>query len=478
MITLLLVILPLAGLLAAWVAGSRQKLDVFILNVTAVLHCIGVAFLWIKPQWENTVSGKVKSLIGQDDLSLMVLSVVSLLFLLSSLQTIKYFPMVRHHFERNAEKILSPRLVTICLLGFLCSMTLVASSCNFGLLWVAMEATTLASAPLIMFRRDGNSLEAMWKYILICSVCIGFALLGTMLLAIAGSGSEANLDMALLGKVNLHPEWFKASFVLMLAGYGSKMGLAPFQSWMPDAYSEAPGVFSVLSSGALLACAFLGITRVLDVAPEPVKSFCTNLLLILGVVSLALAAFFIIRQQDYTRMLAYSSMEHMGVVAILWSLGAEYMALLHIITHSLLKMVLFMTADNIQLACGTRKIGSVSGLLGITRRNAVIYLVAILALCGMPPSPLFITEMLLVVYAGPVLGGLVLLLLFVAFAGMTYHTMRMTMGGTGTISAAENELGRLEKLTRIPGCVLLITLLCGAILLAILISGDFVYPGR
>ena len=472
MISLFLILLPLAGLLVVWASGSRLKVHVGVINVTALLHCAATASLWFFPELDDIAPGKISELIGQDFLSLTVLSVVSFLNLLSSVQTIKYFPMVRQRFVENAEKFLSPQLVAICLLGFLSSMTLVASSRNFGLLWVAMEATTLASAPLIIFHRSGNSLEAMWKYILICSVGIGFALFGTMLLAIAGEGSHAGMDMLLLSKADLHPEWFKAAFVFMLAGYGTKMGLAPVQSWMPDAYSEAPGVLSVLSSGALLACSFLGVARVLEIAPESVRGFCTNLMLALGLISLALAAFFIVRQNDYKRMLAYSSMEHMGLVSIMWALGLHNVALLHIIVHALLKVVLFMTADNIQLACNTQKISNISGLLGVIKRNGINYILAMLLLCGMPPSPLFFTEMTLI-SSNIYLGGVVLVLLFVVFAGMTYHALRMTMGKRSACTADAAEVKKLERLSNIPTVVLVLVLAAGLLLAAGFVLGEF-----
>jgi len=473
MISVLLVLLPLVLGMAVWIAGKHLKLQIALLNTGALLHGIGTLLLWIKPEWDNIAPQAVTDLIGQDFLSRTVLSIVSMLFVLSALQTVKYFPLVRRKFEENAEKFLSPQLVVICLLGFLSSMTLVASSRNFGLLWVAMEATTLASAPLIIFRRTGDSLEAMWKYILLCSIGIGFALFGTMLLAIAGEGSHAGMDMQLLGAAKLHPGWFKAAFIFMLAGYGTKMGLAPFQAWMPDAYSEAPGVLSVLSSGALLSCSFLAVVRVLDIAPEEVRSFCVTLMIVLGVFSLALAAFFILRQNDYKRMLAYSSMEHMGLCSILWALGLEEAALVHLAAHALLKVVLFMTADNIQLACGTQKISSVSGLLGITRRNAVIYLAAMLALCGMPPSPLFITELLLVKSAGPLLGGVLLVLLFIVFAGMTNHAMSMVMGDRGVVAGSSGELKVLERIAFVPGFVLSAVIVAGSLLIAAAVAVEF-----
>ena len=464
MITLALIFLPLAGLIAAWCAGARQKILLTVLNITALLHCTGTLLLWIFPDL-SMLPGSAGELIGMDELSLFVLSVVSLLFLLASLQTVKYFPMVRKRFEENAEKFLSPQLVVICLLGFLSSMTLVTAARNFGLLWVAMEATTLGSAPLIIFRRTGSSLEAMWKYILICSVGIGFALFGTMLLAIAGAGSHAGMDMLMLAEAKLDPEWFKAAFVLILAGYGTKMGLAPFQSWMPDAYSEAPGVLSVLSSGALLACSFLGIVRVWEVAPAEVLPFCKQMLLAVGIISLALAAFFIVRQSDYKRMLAYSSMEHMGLVAIFWSMDLHMAAIIHIAAHALLKVALFMTADNIQFAYDTQKISAVSGVLGQLRRNGTVYILSVLALCGMPPSPLFFTEMNLVFAGGPVLGGVILLLLFVVFAGMTYHVLSMTMGKVSAVAVQESEIRTLERLSTIPMLVLVLVLTAGSLLL-------------
>ena len=233
MISLFLILLPLAGLLVVWASGNRLKVHVGVINVTALLHCAATASLWFFPELDDIAPGKISELIGQDFLSLTVLSVVSFLNLLSSVQTIKYFPMVRQRFVENAEKFLSPQLVAICLLGFLSSMTLVASSRNFGLLWVAVEATTLASAPLIAYHRSPSAIEAMWKYLVICSVGIGLALFGTFMLGVSMrfSGSHAEgLGFLMIAdlKNTLDPQWFKAAFLFCLAGYGLKMGLAPF----------------------------------------------------------------------------------------------------------------------------------------------------------------------------------------------------------------------------------------------------------
>jgi hypothetical protein len=165
-----------------------------------------------------------------------------------------------------------------------------------------------------------------------------------------------------------------------------------------------------------------------------------------------------------------------GVLSVIFggaAMGLAYAALLHIIVHSLLKVALFMTADNIQLAYNTQKISSVSGLLGNSRKNGLVYLIATLALCGMPPSPLFVTEIMLVAGAGPWLGGFVLLLLFVVFGGMTYHAMRMTMGGKVALAVDESEIRQLEKLSFIPRTVLILAVLAGVVILTIWLVGSF-----
>ena len=191
-----------------------------------------------------------------------------------------------------------------------------------------------------------------------------------------------------------------------------------------------------------------------------------------GIAFAGVGGIFIVRQIDYKRMLAYSSMEHMGLVSIMWVLGLHKIALLHIIVHSLLKVVLFMTADNIQLACNTQKISSISGLLGVIRRNGINYILAVLMLCGMPPSPLFFTEMELIRQSGIGMGGVIVLLLFVVFSGMTYHALRMTMGKRSVCTADAGEVRKLERLSNIPTGVLVLVLMTGLLFAAGLVLGD------
>ena len=324
-------------------------------------------------------------------------------------------------------------ILGICLPLFLATMTLVILSRNFGVMWVAIEATTLFSAPLILFHRSGRALEAMWKYLLICSVGIGLALLGTLFLAFAAriGGVELHdlrISEFLTIKESLDPGWFKIAFVLALAGYGTKMGLAPFHTWLPDAHSEAPGAVSALLSAGLLNCSFLGIIRFAALAPDQVGDFCRQLLIILGVLSLATAAFFIIHQGDFKRMLAYSSIEHMGIAAILFALCGIEMTMIHLVAHSAIKMSLFLLAGNLLLACGTRQISRISGLFSAMPMNAVLFLAGVVLICGVPPSPLFFTELILLAQAPLWLSLLIAVLLFMVFAGMMKNVLSMAMG--------------------------------------------------
>ncbi len=279
---------------------------------------------------------------------------------------------------------------------------------NLAGMWVAVEATTLLSAPLICWHKSAESIEAMWKYLLICSVGIGLALFGTLL---------------------YFHGWHKPAFVFILAGYGTKMGLAPFHTWLPDAHSEAPGPVSAFLSGALLNCSFLTIWRFRVLMPEAVTPFCDHAMIVLGVLSVAVAAVFIVRQTDFKRLLAYSSVEHMGLILILFAIAADPRVLgAHIVFHSLTKMTLFLVAGNLLLAYGTREIAAIHGLGRTMKLHAALWMLGILMICGFPPGGLFLTELGLVLTAPFGLSATVLGLLFVVFAGMSRAAVGMVFG--------------------------------------------------
>ncbi|MCC6669488.1 MAG: NADH dehydrogenase FAD-containing subunit [Planctomycetes bacterium] len=341
---------------------------------------------------------------------------------------------------------------TATLLCFLGTMTGVCLAHDFQLLWVLVEGTTLASAPLIYFHRHHRSLEASWKYLLLCSVGISIALLGTLFLAVAGTdaqgGSTPLLMTALAAKADtLAVPWVKAAFVLILVGYGAKMGLAPMHNWLPDAHSEAPSLVSALLSGALLNCAFLGVLRGLQVCGMVGEAaFARELLLGFGLVSLAIAALFVLRQADFKRLLAYSSVEHMGLLAVgvgLAGAGGEA-AMLHAVNHTVAKGMLFLLAGNLLAAFHTKEIHQVRGALRVLPVSGGLWLLGLFAITGTPPFGMFHSELALVRAAleqgRPVVAAGVLLGLGAVFAGMSAVFLRMCLGAPrGAVAAPARE---------------------------------------
>lgn len=272
-------------------------------------------------------------------------------------------------------------------------MTLVAMSHHLGLMWVAMEATTLVTAPLLYFNHNARSLEATWKYLLIGSVGIALALLGSLFLAYASlkSGLESTLlfDQLVKDAPQLSPPWLHAAFVLLFIGYGTKMGLAPMHTWKPDAYGEAPGIVGTLLAGGVTSCAFLAILRVYQICRAGADAeFARELMVAMGLVSMAIAAVFMVRQRDFKRMLAYSSVEHMGILVLGIGIGglAVYGALLHLINNGLTKGVLFLSAGNIHRAYGSKLTDHVRGAIVRVPLSASLFLAGFLAVTGSPRS--------------------------------------------------------------------------------------------
>ncbi|MGN0854869.1 MAG: proton-conducting transporter membrane subunit [Kiritimatiellia bacterium] len=363
-----------------------------------------------------------------ENLRWLLLGLTGVLFLADLIQSLFYLPAAdRAH---AAPQTMSRRVYYTCFGAFFGAMVFALLAPSLPLMWVAVELTTLVSAPLIAYHRSRGALEAMWKYLLICSIGIGLALFGTMLVRHA-------LELQENGAVQGSLMWFKIGFVFILAGYGTKMGLAPFHTWLPDAHSEAPAPVSALLSGALLNCSFFAIARFRAVMPEAIARFCDTTTLVFGLLSVAIAAIFMVRQTDFKRLLAYSSVEHMGLVAVLFALlnlqprperFLELALLAHIVFHSLTKTMLFQTAGNLLLAFGTRTIAAVQGLGVSMKAHAALWIIGLLFICGMPPSVLFLTELGLILYAPVWMTALVLALLFVVFAAMMKIALSMTMG--------------------------------------------------
>lgn len=424
MIAFALVLCPaLLGVVALFTRGEKRRtLRRGILLIGALLHSIGTASLYfLKGHRAFT------PFIELDPLGLVFLSITSLLFLLVSLYSLGYF---QHERKSYSEEGVS-HLYVPCMLFFLAAMTLTTVTPHLGLLWVAIEATTLASAPLIYYHHHPRALEAAWKYLLICSVGIALALLGIFFVAAASRGTGSDLFLSSLIPVgkSLDPRWLRIGFLLILVGFGTKMGLAPLHNWLPDAHSEAPSPVSALLSGALLNCAFLGILRFYQVcAAAGLNQFTGRLLTFFGLASLFIAATFILGQQDYKRLLAYSSIEHMGILSLAVGVGAGFGGILHAVNHSLTKALLFLTAGQILVAYRTKLSSEVHGLLETIPATGILFIIGGLAIMGAPPFAPFVSEFL-IFQEGISNGHWLAMTLYLIFMGIIFVAMsRIVLG--------------------------------------------------
>ena len=324
---------------------------------------------------------------------------------------------------------------------FTFTMLFAVTSNNVGFMWIAIEATTITSAMLIPLHVTKASVEASWKYILIGSVGIALAFGGTVLgyfdfVNLAGHREGAlNWTVLMASASRLHPQVIQLAFVFILIGYGTKAGLAPMHTWLPDAHSEAPAPLSAMMSGVLLAVALYAVIRWEAVVNAAVGTrFTDGLFIALGVLSLVIAAFSLVVQQNYKRMLAYSSIEHTGLMCVGLALGplGTFAAMLHLVNHTLAKSMMFFLAGRVLHRYRTTEIGRVSGLLKVMPWTGGLFAAGVLAVVGLPPFGLFISEFALFragFAAGrPWLMGLVLALLAVAFVSMIGHLNRMLYG--------------------------------------------------
>jgi len=332
---------------------------------------------------------------------------------------------------------------------FLAAMVLAVVASNLGVLWASIEATTIVTAFLVGHRGGRKAVEATWKYVIICSVGIALAYLGTVLVYYAsqhsGMGSQGSLDWTVLvaHADRLDPGVMRVAFALLVLGFGTKAGLVPMHSWLPDAHSQAPAPVSALMSGVLLSVAVYALLRYRVIAVAALDpGFVRSLLLVAALTSLALAASMLIAQRDYKRLLAYSSIEHMGLVVLGAAVGTRLAVaalLLHILGHGLAKSVLFCGSGQILALEGTTQISGVRGLLARRPALAGTFALGLAALLGLPPFSLFVSELALARAAADAgLGWAVavaLVLLLVVFVAIGSHGAGMLFGRPPAMSA-------------------------------------------
>lgn len=311
---------------------------------------------------------------------------------------------------------------------FIFTMLLAAVSNNIIMMWVAVEATTLGSVFLVGAYGKKTTLEAAWKYVIICTVGVAFGLYGTVLVfsngnAILADPHQAILWTSLMGSAkSLDPGLMKIAFVFVLVGFGTKAGLFPMHSWLPDAHSEAPSPASALLSGVLLKCALLIIIRYYALTIKAIgPEFPHLLLLILGTLSVIVAAMLFFIQKDLKRKLAYSSVEHIGFMAVALGVGGPLgvaAALLHAMNHSLAKALLFCGSGNVLMKYGTRDLTKIKGMLRVAPASALVLMIGCLALAGFPPFNVFVSEFMIFT-AGISAGHVIVMLVCLVFFTVT-----------------------------------------------------------
>jgi hydrogenase-4 component F len=403
-----------------------------------------------------------------DALSVVFLLATSFLYACVAVYSVGYLRTAAKHTAADARYA---RRFWVGLNLFAWSMLAAPAMSNLALLWIAIEVTTIISALLVALEGTDGAAEAAWKYVLLASAGLAVALLGTIFLYYAGSrvlGQSYNLAFAPLLDVarQLPHTVVRLAFVLAVLGYGTKVGLFPVHTWLPDAHSEAPTPVSALLSGSLLAVSFYAILRFYQVAAAALDpSFPSDVLLAFGVASLLLAALYLLDQRDYKRLLAYSSVEHMGILAIGVSFGAPVAlagVLLHVLAHAAAKGNAFMGAGVLVRKFGTKRIGSVSGGLDLLPWSGPLFLAAVLALSAMPPFGVFRSEFQIVT------GGLaasrnaaavtLVILVTLAFLGLSVAANKMLLEPGGEAIAARGEPSAWMVVPVVAGLIALLVL--------------------
>lgn len=313
-------------------------------------------------------------------------------------------------------------------------MLLASSANNLGILWVAIEGTTLATAFLINFYNRQSTIEAAWKYVIVCSTGISLALFGTILFYYSsvnfiGEATNAlNWTKLLEIAPHLNSGILRIAFIFIIVGYGTKVGLAPMHTWLPDAHSKAPTPVSALLSGILLSVAMYGVIRfkiLVDANMGP--AFTSNLLIIFGLFSLIIAAAFILVQKNYKRLLAYSSVEHMGIIALGFGFGGPlgvFGALFHILNHALVKSMMFFNAGNILEKFHSANIADARGVMKLMPITGPLTMIGALAITGTPPFNIFLSEFMILssgIKNNLFASIIFILLLILIFSGFIYN---------------------------------------------------------
>lgn len=382
---LLLILVPLAGAVAA-ASGLDNRTRPWLLPLVGVVHALLCWWLLLAPP--HVAAG---AWLGFDPLARAVLPAVSLLFLVCSAYGVSY---LRVRTERPN------RVFVASLLTVLAMLSAGHQVRHIGVLWIATEAVTLVAVPLLHFNGTPRAFEATWKYLLVGGTGIALSLLGSFCLGYSslhgGGGGDLTFTALAAQAGDLSRPWVLTGWVLLLAGYGTKMGLAPMHTWKPDAYGEAPGIVGAMLAGGVTTVAFTALLRIRSViAAAGEGGIADRTLLVTGLFSMLVAALFLLGTRDFKRMLAYSSVEHMGILGLAAALGPAgvWAALFHVWGNSLAKGALFLSAGNIRRASGARTMDEVGGMSALMPRSCAIFIAGVLAVTACPPFAPFFSEL-------------------------------------------------------------------------------------
>ena len=435
---LILLALPLGGALLLALAGAHRLAPEA--NVGFSLATFAVAVLLTVRVIADGPRVCCSEQFFVDPFNVFLVTLTAFVNFTTALFSRRYMRIEEHHGRLGRARL---RLYHGMYQLFMFTMLLALLTNNLGLLWVAMEAATLSTVLLVSLYRSAASLEAAWKYFILCGVGIALALFGTILLYFAaekilGSGGTALLWTYLNGvKAQLEPTVLQLAFVFLLVGYGTKVGLAPLHSWLPDAHAEGPTPVSAVLSGLLLNVALYAILRVKVLADGAIHTgFAGSLMMGFGLLTLVVAAFFLSRQKDIKRMFAYSSIEHMGLITFAFGMGgavANFAGLLHMTLHSLTKSAIFFAVGHAAQKCGTQVMEDIRGLIRINPLIGWSLMLGTLAILGMPPFGVFASEFMILTHAmkhHPWATPILLLALGVAFAAIFGKVQPMVFGDT------------------------------------------------
>jgi len=430
------ILVPLGAAAITAAAGWRRwTATLTMLGALTILGC-GVALALRIGSVPHVLAG---GLLRADALSVVMLIVIGAVGTLSTVAGIGYIDAELDHGHTDPA---GARLYGTLTPAFMAAMVVAVSANNIGVIWVAIEATTVITAFLVGHRRTRTALEATWKYVIICSVGIAMAFLGTILLyfaarhAGADSGQALDLDVLIAHASGLDLGVTRLAGGLLLIGYGAKVGLVPFHTWLADAHSQAPAPVSALMSGVLLSVAFSVLLRIKPIIDTAVGTeFLRWGLLTVGLATVAVAALLLTVATDLKRMLAYSSMENMGLIAIATAAGTKLAIaalLLHVLAHGIGKTVLFLASGQLQAAHDSTAIPDITGVIRRSRLIGGSFAIGMLVLLGLPPFAMFASE--LSIARAMADAGLtwplaaVLLLIVIAFAALVRNSGQMLLG--------------------------------------------------